>query len=264
MQNYLALLEDVLTTGVDIPDRTGVGCRAAVGKQIQLDLANGFPLLTTKKVSFKNILHELLWMVSGDTNTDYLHEHGVTIWDEWANAKGDLGPIYGKQWRSWPTTDGRIVDQLSQAVKDLINNQHSRRIVINSWNVSELQDMALPPCHLLYQFHVLGEKVHITVYQRSADLFLGLPYNIASYATLLMMVASVCGYTPGTVTIFIGNAHIYSNHFDQVVKQKFRKPYPLPTLQLNPDIKNIFAFIEEDFTLSNYMHWPAIPADVAV
>lgn len=264
MKQYLDLITDVMTTGIETGDRTGVGCRAAIGKHFHWDMQNGFPLLTTKRVSFHNILHELLWFISGDTNVKYLHDHGVTIWDEWADANGELGPIYGKQWRSWETSSGKIIDQLNLAVKEVAKKSNSRRIVISAWNPGELDRMALYPCHALFQFHVLGDKVHLTLYQRSGDLFLGVPYNIASYGLLLEMVASVCGMQAGGLHITFGNLHIYKNHYEQIATQSGREPKKLPTLEINKDVTNIFTFEEKDFTLLNYESWPAIKAPVAV
>jgi thymidylate synthase len=245
-------------------DRTGTGTQSVFGYQMRFNLADGFPLLTTKKVHLKSIIYELLWFISGNTNVRYLQEHGVTIWDEWADENGELGPVYGHQWRSWPAPDGRSIDQLGQVVDMIKNNPDSRRMLVCAWNPGEVDKMALPPCHCLFQFYVADGKLSCQLYQRSADVFLGVPFNIASYALLTMMIAQVCGLEPGEFIHTTGDTHIYRNHFEQVALQLSREPRPLPTMRLNPEVKSLFDFQYEDFTLEGYDPWPAIKAPVAV
>lgn len=264
MQNYLNLLQHILDNGTDKADRTGTGTRSVFGYQMRFDLAEGFPLVTTKKVHLKSIIHELLWFLKGDTNIGYLTENGVSIWDEWADENGNLGPVYGAQWRSWSGADGETIDQISQVVEQIKNNPDSRRLIVSAWNVAEIPNMALAPCHALFQFYVADGKLSLQLYQRSADVFLGVPFNIASYALLQMMVAQVCGLGLGEFIHTFGDVHIYSNHFEQVKKQLSREPRPLPKMILNPEIKNIFDFKYEDFTLEDYNPHPAIKAPVAV
>ena len=245
-------------------DRTGVGTESIFGHQMRFDLSEGFPLLTTKKVHLRSIIHELLWFISGDTNIGYLHDNKVSIWDEWADANGDLGPVYGKQWRSWDTPDGRSIDQLSEVIETIKRNPDSRRMIVCAWNPSDVDKMALPPCHCFFQFYVADGRLSCQLYQRSADTFLGVPFNIASYALLTMMIAQVCGLKPGEFVHTTGDTHIYLNHFDQVREQLSRTPRPLPVMKLNPEVKDIFRFRYEDFTLEGYDPWPAIKAPVAV
>jgi len=264
MKQYLELLQDILDNGTDKSDRTGTGTRSIFGAQLRFDLSQGFPLLTTKKVFLKGIIHELLWFIAGDTNIKYLHDNGVHIWDEWADENGDLGPVYGKQWRSWPAPDGKTIDQLSNVIKMIKKSPDSRRLIVSAWNPAEVDDMALPPCHTLFQFYVAGGKLSCQLYQRSADMFLGVPFNIASYALLTMMVAQACGLQPGDFVHTLGDAHIYRNHFKQVQEQLSRTPRSLPTMVINPDVKDVFAFRYEDFRLEGYDPWPAIKAPVAV
>lgn len=264
MKQYLDLLRHVRDNGVLKGDRTGTGTKSIFGYQLRFDLNEGFPLLTTKKVHLRSIIYELLWFISGDTNIKYLNDHGVSIWDEWADADGNLGPVYGHQWRSWPAPDGRSIDQLSAVVASLRSNPDSRRHIVSAWNVAEVDRMALPPCHTLFQFYVASGRLSCQLYQRSADLFLGVPFNIASYALLTMMMAQVCGYAPGEFIHTFGDAHIYTNHFDQVDLQLSREPRKLPTMTLNPQVKDIFSFRYEDFTLEGYDPHPAIKAPVAV
>ncbi|HEY0299527.1 MAG TPA: thymidylate synthase [Arachidicoccus sp.] len=264
MQQYLDLLKHIMQNGADKEDRTGTGTRSVFGYQMRFDLQKGFPLVTTKKLHLKSIVYELLWFLKGDTNVKYLHEHNVSIWDEWANENGDLGPVYGKQWRSWEGADGKVYDQISEAVRQIKNNPDSRRIIVNAWNVADLKDMALSPCHALFQFYVSDGKLSCQLYQRSADVFLGVPFNIASYALLTMMMAQVCGLQAGDFIHSFGDAHIYKNHFEQVQLQLTRMPYNLPTLRLNPAIKDIFGFQFEDFTLENYQSHPHIKGAVAI
>ncbi len=264
MQQYLDLCDHVLKTGVRKHDRTGTGTISVFGYQMRFDLSEGFPLLTTKKLHYRSILYELLWFLRGDTNIKYLNDHGVTIWDEWAAEDGDLGHIYGYQWRSWPTPDGKGIDQISKVVESIRNNPDSRRHIVSAWNVSELDKMALPPCHILFQFYVADGKLSCQLYQRSADIFLGVPFNIASYSLLLLMMAQVTGLQPGEFVHTLGDAHIYLNHIDQVKLQLTRKPYPLPTMRLNPEKKNIFNFVYEDFTLENYQAHPHIRGEISV
>ena len=264
MKQYLQLLERVMTEGVDKSDRTGTGTRSIFGHQMRFDLADGFPLLTTKKLHLKSIIHELLWFLKGDTNVKYLQDNGVRIWNEWAGPDGDLGHIYGYQWRSWPDYDGGFIDQISRAVDDIRNNPDSRRIIVSSWNVADLDRMNLPPCHAFFQFYVANGRLSLQLYQRSADCFLGVPFNIASYALLLMMMAQVTGLQPGEFIHTTGDTHIYSNHFDQVKLQLSRSPRPLPRMVINPDVKSIFDFKYSDFTLEDYDPHPHIKATVAV
>ena len=264
MKQYLDLLRHIRENGVYKSDRTGVGTQSVFGYQMRFNLEDGFPLLTTKKVHLRSIIHELLWFIAGDTNIKYLHDNKVSIWDEWADENGDLGPVYGHQWRSWPTPDGGHIDQLKNVVESLKHNPDSRRHIISAWNVAEVDRMALPPCHTLFQFYVAEGRLSCQLYQRSADTFLGVPFNIASYALLTMMMAQVCGYTPGDFVHTFGDVHIYRNHFDQVAEQLGRMPRPLPTMKINPDVKDIFDFKYEDFTLEGYDPWPAIKAPVAV
>ncbi len=242
MKQYLDLLRHIMDDGTDRGDRTGTGTRSVFGHQMRFNLDDGFPLLTTKKLHLRSIIYELLWFLRGDTNVRYLQENGVRIWNEWADSNGDLGPVYGHQWRSWPDGKGGTIDQISQVVEQIRNNPESRRLIVSAWNVAEVADMALPPCHLLFQFYVTGDRLSLQLYQRSADTFLGVPFNIASYALLLMMVAQVTGLKPGEFIHTIGDAHIYSNHFDQVREQLSRAPRQLPEMVLNPDVKDIFGF----------------------
>ena len=264
MKQYLDLLRDVRDNGVMKTDRTGVGTKSVFGRQMHFDLNEGFPLLTTKKVHLKSIIYELLWFIAGDTNIAYLKEHGVRIWDEWADENGDLGPVYGHQWRSWPAPDGRTIDQLSNVIEQIKNNPDSRRLIVSAWNVAEVDKMALPPCHSLFQFYVADGKLSCQLYQRSADMFLGVPFNIASYSLLTMMVAQVCGLKLGEFVHTTGDTHIYTNHFEQVDLQLSREPRALPVMKINPDVKNIFDFKYEDFTLEGYDPWPLIKGVVAV
>jgi len=264
MRQYLALLNHVLAHGTAKDDRTGTGTLSVFGYQMRFDLQAGFPLLTTKKVHLKSILHELLWFLKGDTNIQYLKDNGVSIWDEWADANGDLGPIYGYQWRSWPAADGRHIDQISEVLETLKNNPDSRRILVSAWNVGELPNMRLPPCHALFQFYVADGKLSCQLYQRSADLFLGVPFNIASYALLTLMMAQTTGLKPGDFVHTLGDAHIYRNHLEQVNLQLSREPRALPTLRLNPAVADLFAFKYDDFTLEGYDPHPGIKAPVAV
>jgi len=273
MQQYLNLLQHILDNGIEKSDRTGTGTLSWFGYQMRFDLQNGFPLVTTKKLHLKSIIYELLWFLRGETNTAYLKEHGVSIWDEWADENGELGPVYGKQWRSWEGADGKVADQVSDLIKQIKINPDSRRLIVSAWNVADLPKMALMPCHVLFQFYVApsdspggGEKGKLScqLYQRSADLFLGVPFNIASYALLTMMIAQVCDLEPGEFIHTFGDVHIYSNHMEQVKLQLSRTPYPPPTMKLNPSVKNIFDFKFEDFTLENYQSHPPIKAPVAV
>ncbi len=264
MKQYLDLLRHIRAHGVMKEDRTGTGTQSVFGYQMRFDLSDGFPLLTTKKVHLKSIIYELLWFIAGDTNVKYLQDHGVTIWDEWADADGNLGPVYGHQWRSWPTPDGRAIDQLSMVIDTIKRNPDSRRMLVTAWNPAEVDQMALPPCHCLFQFYVADGKLSCQLYQRSADVFLGVPFNIASYALLTMMIAQVCGLQPGEFVHTTGDTHIYRNHFEQVATQLSREPRPLPRMRLNPDVKSLFDFKYEDFTLEGYDPWPAIKAPVAV
>lgn len=263
MKQYLDLLRHIMDDGTDRGDRTGTGTRSVFGHQMRFNLDDGFPLLTTKKLHLRSIIYELLWFLRGDTNVRYLQENGVRIWNEWADSNGDLGPVYGHQWRSWPDGKGGTIDQISQVVEQVRNNPESRRLIVSAWNVAEVADMALPPCHLLFQFYVTGDRLSLQLYQRSADTFLGVPFNIASYALLLMMVAQVTGLKPGEFIHTIGDAHIYSNHFDQVREQLSRAPRQLPEMVLNPDVKDIFGFRYEDFTLTGYDPMPHIKGTVS-
>lgn len=264
MQPYLDLMRHVLENGNDKSDRTGTGTRSVFGWQMRFDLARGFPVMTTKKLHLKSIIHELLWFLSGSTNVRYLQENGVRIWNEWADADGNLGPIYGYQWRSWPVTDGRTIDQVKTVVTSLKNNPDSRRHIISAWNVGEIEKMALPPCHILFQFYVAGDRLSCQLYQRSADIFLGVPFNIASYSLLTMMMAQVTGYRPGEFIHTLGDAHIYLNHIDQVKLQLTRDPRRLPVMSLNPDVRDILGFTYADFSLSEYDPHPAIKGDISV
>lgn len=264
MQQYLDLLRHIMDDGVDRRDRTGVGTRSVFGWQMRFDLSKGFPLLTTKKVFLRGIIYELLWLLKGDTNNTWLKDHNVHIWDEWGDADGNLGPIYGHQWRHWDTADGGFVDQIIEAIELIKHYPDSRRILVNAWNVGEIHKMALPPCHCLFQFYVANGKLSCQLYQRSADTFLGVPFNIASYALLTQMMAQVCGLEPGEYIHTTGDTHLYLNHFDQVREQLSRTPRPLPTLRINPSVQDLFAFSYEDFTLEGYDPWPAIKAPVAV
>ena len=264
MQQYLDLLRHVRETGVTRGDRTGTGTQSVFGYQMRFDLGAGFPILTTKKLHLKSIIHELLWFLAGDTNVKYLNDNGVSIWDEWADENGDLGPIYGHQWRSWPTPDGGTVDQIAQIMSDIRDNPNSRRHIVSAWNVADVNDMALPPCHCLFQFYVADNKLSCQLYQRSCDIFLGVPFNIASYALLTMMVAQVCDLGPGDFVHTLGDAHLYLNHRDQADSQITRKPLPLPILKINPEVKNLFAFTFEDFELVGYEAHPNIAAPIAV
>ena len=265
MRQYLDLLRHVLDNGVDRPDRTGTGTRGVFGYQMRFDLADGFPLTTTKRLHVRSIIHELLWFLKGDTNIRYLNENGVTIWDEWADENGDLGPVYGRQWRSWPAPDGGApIDQMRNLLNELKRNPHSRRLIVSAWNPAEVEAMALPPCHCLFQFHVAEGRLSCQLYQRSADIFLGVPFNIASYALLTMMIAQVSGLEPGDFVHTLGDAHLYANHFDQAREQLARKPKPLPLMRLNPQVKDLFSFRYEDFTLENYQADATIRAPIAV
>ncbi len=264
MRQYLDLMRRVLEEGVRKDDRTGTGTLSVFGHQMRFDLGDGFPLVTTKKLHLRSIIHELLWFLRGDTNVAYLHENGVSIWDEWADENGDLGPIYGYQWRSWPSADGRHVDQISQVLEQIRNNPDSRRIIVSAWNVGELDNMALPPCHAFFQFYVAQGKLSCQLYQRSADIFLGVPFNIASYALLTLMMAQATGLEPGDLVHTLGDAHLYSNHLQQAGTQLQRQPRPLPQMKLNPAVKDLFAFRFEDFELFGYDPHPHIKAPVAV
>ena len=261
MKQYLDMLRYVLENGVDKMDRTGVGTRSVFGQQMRFDLSRGFPLMTTKKMHLKSIIHELLWFIKGDTNVKYLQDNGVRIWNEWADENGDLGPIYGSQWRNW---NGEGIDQLVQVVDKLKNNPNDRRMIVSAWNVSKIPEMHLPPCHMMFQFYVANGKLSCMLYQRSCDMFLGVPFNIASYALLTMMLAQVCNLEPGEFVHTLGDTHIYHNHFEQVKEQLRREPLPLPTMRLNPQVKDINDFKYEDFTLENYECYGAIKAQVAV
>ncbi len=264
MKQYLDLLRHVMETGSDRGDRTGTGTRSVFGYQMRFDLSEGFPVLTTKKLHLRSIIHELLWFLKGDTNIAYLKEHGVTIWDEWADEKGDLGPVYGAQWRSWPAPDGRHIDQIQLLIEGLKTNPNSRRHIVSAWNPTLVDEMALPPCHCLFQFYVSDGKLSCQLYQRSADIFLGVPFNIASYALLTLMVAQITGLKPGDFVHTLGDAHIYANHFEQAKLQMTRTPKALPTMRLNPDVRDLFAFKFEDFTLENYEADSSIKAPIAV
>lgn len=264
MQQYLNLLQHILDKGVQKNDRTGTGTISCFGYQMRFNLQDGFPLVTTKKLHLKSIIHELLWFLKGETNIAYLKENGVSIWDEWADENGELGPVYGKQWRSWEGAEGQVVDQISELISQIRKNPDSRRLIVNAWNVADLPKMALMPCHALFQFYVAEGKLSCQLYQRSADVFLGVPFNIASYALLTMMIAQVCDLQPGEFIHTFGDVHIYNNHLEQVHLQLSRKPFPLPVMKLNSNVKNIFDFKFEDFTLENYQFHPAIKAPVAV
>ncbi|MEX1188145.1 MAG: thymidylate synthase [Bacteroidia bacterium] len=264
MQQYHQLLQHILDNGVLKEDRTGTGTLSCFGYQMRFDLSDGFPLVTTKKVHLRSIIHELLWFLKGDTNIGYLKENGVSIWDEWADENGELGPVYGHQWRSWPKPEGGTIDQISNLIKMIKANPNSRRLIVSAWNVSEVDKMALPPCHSLFQFYVANNKLSCQLYQRSADTFLGVPFNIASYALLTMMVAQVCDLELGDFVHTFGDLHIYSNHMDQVNTQLSREPLSLPSMRINPEVKDIFKFKFEDFSLENYHPHPAIKAKVAV
>ena len=264
MRQYLDLLGHVLEHGVDRGDRTGTGTRGVFGWQMRFDLAEGFPALTTKKLHLKSIVHELLWFLKGETNIGYLRDNGVTIWDEWADENGDLGPVYGAQWRSWPDGKGGSIDQIANVVRAIRENPDSRRLVVSAWNPAEVEDMALPPCHCLFQFNVAQGRLSCQLYQRSADIFLGVPFNIASYALLTMMVAQVTGLKPGHFIHTLGDAHLYANHFEQAREQLSRTPKPLPTMWINPQVTDIFAFSFEDFRLDGYQADPTIRAPIAV
>lgn len=264
MRQYLDLMKHVLDHGTHKNDRTGTGTLSIFGAQLRFDLGAGFPLLTTKKVHLKSIIHELLWFLKGDTNVRYLRENGVTIWDEWADADGNLGPVYGHQWRSWPTADGRHIDQMSEVLGQLRRNPDSRRLIVSSWNVGDLDRMALMPCHAFFQFYVANGRLSCQLYQRSADLFLGVPFNISSYALLTLMVAQVCGFRPGDFVHTFGDTHLYLNHLDQAREQLSRTPRTLPVMRLNPAVRSLFEFRYEDFTLEGYDPHPAIKAPVAV
>lgn len=264
MKQYLDLLEHILEKGSKKSDRTGTGTLSVFGYQMRFDLSEGFPVLTTKKLHLRSIIHELLWFLKGDTNISYLKENGVTIWDEWADAQGNLGPVYGYQWRSWPTVDGRHIDQISKVIEQIKTNPDSRRMIVSAWNVGEIEKMKLPPCHLLFQFYVCDGKLSCMLYQRSADVFLGVPFNIASYALLSMMVAQVCGLKPGDFVHTLGDTHLYLNHIEQTKLQLTRTPRPLPQMKINPEVKDIFSFKFSDFSLENYDPHPHIKADVAI
>ena len=264
MRSYLQLLETILETGATKEDRTGTGTRSIFGHQLRFDLADGFPMLTTKKLHLKSIVYELLWFLRGDTNTQYLREHGVTIWDEWADAQGELGPVYGRQWRSWPTADGNTIDQMTEVVQSIQENPNSRRLIVSAWNVGELEHMALPPCHLLFQFYVADGKLSCQLYQRSADVFLGVPFNIASYSLLTLMMAQVTNLEPGEFILTLGDAHLYTNHLEQTALQLARTPNLPRTMRLNPDTTCLFDFSYNDFTLADYHPHPHISAPVAI
>lgn len=264
MKQYLDLLTHVMENGADKSDRTGTGTRSVFGYQMRFDLSQGFPCLTTKKLHLRSIIYELLWFLKGDTNIKYLKDNGVSIWDEWADQNGDLGHVYGYQWRSWPTPNGGHIDQIKQLVESIKNNPDSRRHIVSAWNVADVDNMALPPCHTMFQFYVADGKLSCQLYQRSADLFLGVPFNIASYALLTMMMAQVCGLKVGDFVHTLGDVHIYNNHFDQVAEQLSRKPKTLPTMKINPDVTDIFDFKYEDFTLENYLADPSIKAPIAI
>ena len=264
MKQYLDLLDRILREGVQKNDRTGTGTLSVFGHQMRFNLDEGFPVLTTKKLHLKSIIYELLWFLRGDTNIRYLKDHGVSIWDEWADADGELGPVYGHQWRSWPDYDGSTIDQIRMVEDQIRHNPDSRRMIVSAWNVAEVNKMALPPCHTLFQFYVADGRLSLQLYQRSADTFLGVPFNIASYALLTMMMAQVCGLRPGEFVHTTGDTHLYLNHLDQARLQLTREPRPLPTMRLNPDVKSIFDFQYEDFQLENYNPWPHIKAEVSV
>lgn len=264
MRQYLELLQNILENGIKKEDRTGVGTLSIFGYQMRWDLSQGFPLLTTKKLHLRSIIFELLWFLRGDNNIKYLNENGVRIWDEWADEKGSLGPIYGVQWRSWKAADGRVIDQISNVIEQIRENPNSRRLIVSAWNVGDLEAMALPPCHVLFQFYVAGNQLSCQLYQRSADVFLGVPFNIASYSLLTLMIAQVCNLQPGEFIHTLGDVHLYLNHIPQAQLQLSRSPFPLPKMILNPQVKSIFDFNFEDFHLENYQSHPAIKAEVAV
>jgi thymidylate synthase len=264
MQQYLTLLQHIINEGVNKSDRTGTGTKSCFGYQMRFNLQEGFPLVTTKKLHVKSIIHELLWFIKGETNIKYLTENGVSIWNEWADENGELGPVYGKQWRSWEGADGRVFDQLTDVINQIRSNPDSRRMIISAWNVADLPRMALMPCHTMFQFYVAEGKLSCQLYQRSADVFLGVPFNIASYALFTMMIAQVCNLKRGEFIHTFGDVHLYSNHFEQARLQLSRKPYPLPQMRINSNVKNIFEFKFEDFTLENYQFHPPIKAPVAV
>ncbi|ADR20720.1 thymidylate synthase [Marivirga tractuosa] len=264
MKQYHELMKHILDKGVQKGDRTGTGTISVFGYQMRFDLSEGFPVVTTKKLHLRSIIHELLWFLKGETNIKYLKENGVSIWDEWADENGELGPVYGSQWRNWPTPDGQHIDQISQIIDQIKNTPNSRRIMVSAWNVADVPNMALPPCHALFQFYVADGKLSCQLYQRSADVFLGVPFNIASYALLTMMVAQVCDLEPGDFIHTLGDAHLYSNHLEQTELQLSREPYPLPKMKINPNVKNIFDFKFEDFELVDYQYHPHIKAPVAV
>ncbi len=264
MRQYLDLMRDVRDKGVRKEDRTGTGTLSVFGYQMRFDLADGFPVVTTKKLHLRSIIHELLWFLKGETNIRYLHENGVTIWDEWADDDGELGPVYGSQWRSWPTIEGGRIDQIDQLVRQIRDNPDSRRLIVSAWNPADIERMALPPCHVLFQFYVANGRLSCQLYQRSADVFLGVPFNIASYSLLLMMIAQVTGLKPGEFIHTFGDAHLYSNHLEQADLQLARTPYPLPTMRLNPHVESLFEYTYEDFELVDYRFHPHIKAEVAV
>ena len=264
MKAYLDLLRTIMEKGTDKSDRTGTGTRSYFGYQMRFDLAEGFPLVTTKKLHLRSIIHELLWMLQGDTNIGYLHDNKVTIWDEWADENGDLGPVYGKQWRDWVAPDGRHIDQMKDVLQQIKTNPDSRRLIVTAWNPADVDKMALPPCHTFFQFYVSEGRLSCQLYQRSADTFLGVPFNIASYALLTSMMAQVCGLKPGVFVHSMGDAHIYHNHFEQVKLQLSREPYALPRLRLNPEVKDLFSFRYEDIAIQDYRCHPTIKGDVAV
>ena len=264
MQQYLDLVQHILDHGIEKEDRTGTGTLSVFGYQMRFDLSEGFPLLTTKKLHLKSIIYELLWFLQGNSNVQYLNNHGVHIWDEWSNENGDLGPVYGVQWRSWRAADGRRIDQIADLIQEIKNNPESRRMIVNAWNVGEIDKMALPPCHLLFQFNVSGDSLSCQLYQRSADVFLGVPFNIASYALLTMMVAKVCNFKPGYFIHSLGDTHLYRNHLDQARLQLSRKPLPLPQMNINPNVKDIFNFQYSDFELINYQAHPHIRGEISV
>ncbi len=264
MQQYLQLVQHIIDHGTEKTDRTGTGTKSCFGYQMRFNLAEGFPLVTTKKLHLKSIIHELLWFLKGDTNIQYLKDHGVRIWDEWADANGDLGPVYGKQWRSWEAPNGVVIDQISELIEQIKKTPDSRRLIVSAWNVGDLSKMALMPCHNLFQFYVADGKLSCQLYQRSADVFLGVPFNIASYALLTMMIAQVCDLEYGDFVHSFGDVHLYNNHMEQAILQLSRTPFPLPTMKINPAVKDIFSFQYEDFTLENYECHPGIKAPVAV
>lgn len=264
MQQYLDLVHHILNFGVEKEDRTGTGTLSVFGYQMRFDLSEGFPLLTTKKLHIKSIIYELLWFLQGNSNINFLNDHGIHIWDEWSNENGDLGPIYGVQWRSWLAADGRRIDQIANLIEEIKSNPDSRRMIVNAWNVGEIDKMALPPCHLLFQFNVSGDRLSCQLYQRSADVFLGVPFNIASYALLTMMVAQVCNLKPGYFIHSLGDTHLYRNHLDQARLQLTRKPFNLPNMNINPEVKDIFNFHYSDFELTNYQAHPHIRGEISV